>query len=139
MSSLTTSSSASGQQWCWEQVPMRREPIEHYDLPGNVAGWPVAVPPHKQIDVMVIHEAVVSSVKDAWRFLLQNGKALAEEGEIMPEELILVTRAGTHQDFYVKDFRFKPFGVHQHGFHPHQANSFHHQQMQGFQQPSYAF
>lgn len=51
--------------------------------------WPVAVPPYSQIDVVVVHEVYLSSVKDAWQYLLRNGKGHAADGGIRPEDLIL--------------------------------------------------
>ena len=51
--------------------------------------WAVAVPPQTQIDAQVTHEAHVASVADAWRYLLDCGKALAHECNIKPEDLIL--------------------------------------------------
>ncbi|KAH7921126.1 hypothetical protein BV22DRAFT_1132533 [Leucogyrophana mollusca] len=135
---LDVSTKAFAEHWCWENMPISREPLESYALPGDVNGWAVAVPPHAQIDVVAIHEAFVTSVNDAWRYLLQHGQSLAAEAGVKPHELILVTRAGTHQDFYIKDFRPKPFGMHGQmlGGDPRfAANPFHHQQMHGFQQP----
>ncbi|KAF9238341.1 hypothetical protein BU15DRAFT_62547 [Melanogaster broomeanus] len=129
---LKTSAKAIGEHWCWENVPIRRQPIQAFELPMCTAGWPVAVPPHKQIDVVVRHEAFVSVVKDAWQFLLQNGKKLAQEAGIKPEDLILVTHAGTHQDFYIKDFRPQPFGGRQNKL---ADPRFPHQQTHGFHQP----
>ncbi|KIJ18169.1 hypothetical protein PAXINDRAFT_154070 [Paxillus involutus ATCC 200175] len=85
-----TSMKSKGEHWCWENVPIRRQPLQAFEMPMNIAGWPVAVPPHKQIDVVIVHEALVSVVKDAWQYLLQNGKKLAGEAGIEPEDLILV-------------------------------------------------
>ncbi|KAF8836679.1 hypothetical protein BDN67DRAFT_973870 [Paxillus ammoniavirescens] len=138
MGVFKTSMKSKGEHWCWENVPIRRRPLQAFEMPMNIAGWPVAVPPHKQIDVVVVHEAFVSAVKDAWQYLLQNGKKLAREAGVEPEDLILVTHAGTHQDFYIKDIRPQPFGMN----HNRQlvdprfsANPFHRQQMHGFHQP----
>lgn len=47
------------------------------------------MPPQTQIDVMAIHEATVLSVAAAWKFLLNNGKSLAAELGVKPEDLIL--------------------------------------------------
>lgn len=55
----------------------------------TVTRWPVAVPPYSQIDVAVAHEAYLSCVKDAWQYLLKNGKDYAVDAGIRPEELIL--------------------------------------------------
>ncbi|KIK80862.1 hypothetical protein PAXRUDRAFT_764104 [Paxillus rubicundulus Ve08.2h10] len=138
MGVFKTSMKTKGEHWCWENMPIRRQPLQGFDMPMNIAGWPVAVPPHKQIDVVVVHEAFVSVVKDAWQYLLRTGKKLAGEAGIEPEDLILVTHAGTHQDFYIKDIRPQLFGMNQNRqlvdlrFN---ANPSHRQQMHGFHQP----
>lgn len=133
---LSLSQRSHGEHWCWEHVPIHRQPLQAYELPEAVAGWPVAVPPYSQIDVAVVHEAFLSCVKDAWQYLLKNGKGYAADSGIRPEDLILVTHVGTHQDFYVKDFRSKPFMPHTHAVNPRfAANQFHHQHSHGFHQP----
>ncbi|KAG1774703.1 hypothetical protein EV702DRAFT_938113, partial [Suillus placidus] len=101
---LSLSQQSHSKHWCWEHVPIHRQPLQAYELPEAVTGWPVAVPPYSQIDVVVVHEAFLSCVKDAWQYLLKNGKGYAADGGIRPEDLILVIHVGTHQDFYVKDF-----------------------------------
>ncbi|KAG2035504.1 hypothetical protein BDR03DRAFT_962428 [Suillus americanus] len=134
---LRLSQRSHGEHWCWEHVPIHRQPLQAYELPEAVAGWPVAVPPYSQIDVVVVHEAFVSSVKDAWQYLLKNGKGHAADSGIRPEDLILVTHVGTHQDFYVRDFRSKPFIPQTHAANPQfAADQFHHQHRHGFHQPS---
>ncbi|KAG1728864.1 uncharacterized protein EDB91DRAFT_1060284 [Suillus paluster] len=134
---LSVSHRSHGEHWCWKHVPMRRQPLQAYELPEVVAGWPVAVPPYSQIDVVVVHEAYLSCVKDAWQYLLKYGRGHAVDSGIRPEQLILVTHVGTHQDFYVNDFRPKPFVPSARAVDPRFApNQFHHQQMHGFHQPS---
>ncbi|KAH7882155.1 hypothetical protein F5I97DRAFT_1817508 [Phlebopus sp. FC_14] len=136
---LQTSSKSIGEHWCWEEVPIRRQPLQAFEMPGNINGWPVAVPSYKQIDVAVIHETFMSVVKDAWRYLLENGNELAREAGVKPEDLILVTHAGTHQDFYIKDFRPKPFGMDRQLIDPRfAANSFHGAQNRGFGSGNFA-
>ncbi|KAF8130317.1 hypothetical protein EV363DRAFT_1432216 [Boletus edulis] len=133
---LKLSFRANGEHWCWEDVPIRRQPLQAFELPMNVSGWPVAVPPYKQIDVVVVHEAFSACVKDAWQYLLENGKKIAENAKIKPEDIVLVTHAGTHQDFYVKDFRPQPFGMNQNARDPRfAANPFHLQHTHGVHQP----
>ncbi|KAG1865953.1 hypothetical protein F4604DRAFT_1585898 [Suillus subluteus] len=133
---LGLSQRSHGEHWCWEHVPIHRQPLQAYELPEAVAGWPVAVPPYSQIDVVVVHEAFLSCVKDAWQYLLKNGKGHAADSGIRPEDLILVTHVGTHQDFYVRDFRSKPFIPQTHAANPQfTANQFHHQHRHGFHQP----
>lgn len=51
--------------------------------------WPVAVPPYKQIDVVVIHEAFAACVRDAWQYLLDKGKKIAQDAGIKPEDIVL--------------------------------------------------
>ncbi|KAG2352208.1 hypothetical protein BDR07DRAFT_1616021 [Suillus spraguei] len=134
---LDLSQRSHGEHWCWEHFPRRREALQAYGLPEAVAGWPVAVPPYTQIDVVVVHEAFLSCVKDAWQYLLKNSKGHAADGGIRPEDLILVTHVGTYQDFFVKDFRPKPFMPQTHAPNPRfAANQFHHQHLHGFHQPS---
>ncbi|KAG0707229.1 hypothetical protein DFH29DRAFT_823835 [Suillus ampliporus] len=132
---LGASQRSHGEHWCWEHRPIRRQPLQAYELPEVVAGWPVAVPPYSQIDVAVVHEAYLSCVKDAWQYLLKNGKGHAVDGGIRPEDLILVTHVGTNQDFYVRDFRPKPFPQTRAADPRFAANQFHHQQTHGFHQP----
>ncbi|KAG9311060.1 hypothetical protein JVU11DRAFT_8964 [Chiua virens] len=136
---LKVSHRAHGEHWCWENVPIQRQPLQAFETPMNISAWPVAVPPYKQIDVVVVHEAFTLCVKDAWQYLLENGKTIAEDAGMKPEDVVLVTHAGTHQDFYVKDFRPPPFRVNQSGkltdprFAP---NPLHRPHSQGFQNPS---
>ncbi|KAG2107712.1 uncharacterized protein F5147DRAFT_577531 [Suillus discolor] len=133
---FSLSQRSHGEHWCWEHIPIHRQPLQAYELPEAVAGWPVAVPPYSQIDVVVVHEAYLSCVKDAWQYLLRNGKGHAADGGIEPEDLILVTHVGTHQDFYVRDFRSKTIMPQTHVANPRfAANQFHHQGRHGFHQP----
>ncbi|KAJ8583427.1 hypothetical protein M405DRAFT_917385, partial [Rhizopogon salebrosus TDB-379] len=67
---FSSSQRSHGEHWCWKHVPIRRQPLQAYELPETVVGWPVAVPPYSQIDVAVMHEAYLSCVKDAWQYLL---------------------------------------------------------------------
>lgn len=130
---LSLSQRSHGEHWCWEHIPIHRQPLQAHELPEALAGWPVAVPPYSQIDVVVVHEAYLSCVKDAWQHLLRNGKGHAADSGIRPEDLILVTHVGTHQDFYVRDFRSKPCMLQTHPRFA--ANQFHHQDRHGFHQP----
>ncbi|KAF5375353.1 hypothetical protein D9615_008027 [Tricholomella constricta] len=92
-----------GFQWSWDDIPIRHVEMEPFPLPCDVTCWSMAVLPNAQIDCQIMHSKVVTSVGDAWRFLLLYGKDLAAEHNIRPDELILITRAGTNQDFYIKD------------------------------------
>ncbi|KIJ61276.1 hypothetical protein HYDPIDRAFT_97150, partial [Hydnomerulius pinastri MD-312] len=88
--SLKTGRKERGECWCWENLQEGRQLLQGFDMFGGVKGWPVAVPPYKQIDAVVVHEEFVSVVKDAWEYLLLNGKQLAlEEAGVKPEDLVL--------------------------------------------------
>ncbi|KII83852.1 hypothetical protein PLICRDRAFT_444120 [Plicaturopsis crispa FD-325 SS-3] len=95
---------AYGTQWTWKNMPTSRQALEGYDLPGDVKGWAIGVTADTQIDSQIIHEASVVSPTDAWRFLLRKGQALAAEAQVLPHQLILVTRVGVNQNFYIRQF-----------------------------------
>ncbi|RDB19620.1 hypothetical protein Hypma_013247 [Hypsizygus marmoreus] len=97
-------SNVYGEQWCWKDIPLRRQPIDPFSLPGDANCWPIAVPPNAQIDCLVIQSSFISHIGGAWRFLLLDGKDLAMKYGIKPEEIMMITRAGTNQDFYIRDF-----------------------------------
>jgi len=108
-------SHASGGQWSWKDFPIRRVPMDPFTLPGDVTCWTMAVPPNAEIDCQVSHWSAVAHVADAWRFLLLHGKDLAAEHNVKPEEVMLITNAGTNQDFKIHDFFATPahFGMRQ--------------------------
>lgn len=169
---------AYAEQWCWKDFPMRREQIHGYELPWNVSGcvlvgmslvyeltrlssWPVAVAPQQQIDVAATHSSEFESTSDAWRWLLDNGKRLASEVDVKPEDLILsmlvshirfsaiyslliVSHAGTNQDFHIQQFGHlpgAPFAHHLPPQRPGQGQNFGQQprfgQRQNFGQPTH--
>ncbi|KDQ54502.1 hypothetical protein JAAARDRAFT_209229 [Jaapia argillacea MUCL 33604] len=115
MASFDVAQDASGTQWNWKEISMGREQLQAFDLPFEVKGWMMQLPPHAQIELQIIHEAYLSHVKDAWKFLLDNGRKLAKAHNIRPEELILVTRVGTDQHFNIQDINPPPFPGHQQG------------------------
>lgn len=102
---LKVSFKANGEYWCWENVPIRRQPLQAFEMPMNISGcvvcghclevclqetrWPVAVPPYRQTDVAVVHEAFAACVQDAWRYLLENAKQMAQDAGIKPEDIVL--------------------------------------------------
>lgn len=47
------------------------------------------MPPYKQIDAVVVHEAFATCVKDAWQYLLKDGKKIAQDAGIRPEDIVL--------------------------------------------------
>jgi hypothetical protein len=96
----------------------------------RIFSWPIAVPSAQQINCMVSHSTGFRQMSDGWRFLMENGKTLAQKHVIQPESLILsmafifhyyiaeiyfiVTLVGKSQDFYIRDFRSPHF----HSFSP---------------------
>jgi hypothetical protein len=54
-----------------------------------MTSWVVAVAPQQQVDEFIVHEAYAQSMTEAWRYLLDNGKKLAAEFNVKPDELIL--------------------------------------------------
>lgn len=65
----------------------------------------MAVPPYKQIDVDIVHEAFVVCVKDAWKHLLENAKKIAQTVGMKPEDVVL-GRAPSHHAPYQLMFYF---------------------------------
>ena len=57
------------------------------------------VPPQSEHNVQVIHDAFVTSTDAAWRYLLDNGKELAQKHGIAPEELMLGAHTSTYLPF----------------------------------------
>ncbi|KAJ7058118.1 hypothetical protein C8F01DRAFT_1149592 [Mycena amicta] len=97
-------SSASGNQWCWKDQPMRRSQLQSYELPENTKCWPVAVAPGAQMDCEIVHESSLVRMEDAWEFLLDNAVNLSKKWEVAPESIVLITQAGTNQSFAINDF-----------------------------------
>jgi len=103
----------------------------------------MAVPPSSQVDCQIVHSSTIVDIANAWRFLLFTGKELATRHDLNPEDIMLspsflflppragltcmplVTRAGTNQDFYIRDFRTPPLGIqdrqHHHAFSPNRG------------------
>ncbi|KAG7448050.1 uncharacterized protein BT62DRAFT_1074567 [Guyanagaster necrorhizus] len=122
-----------GTQFCWKDFPMTRQPVSAFSLTGDIQCWPIVVPPGAQIDCDITHEQSIVNTADAWRFLIQESRSLAEELGIRPHDLILITQTGLSRHAYVNDFatsvklgpshwRPQPLGVRQlpRPFFPHQ-------------------
>ncbi|KAF9456391.1 hypothetical protein BDZ94DRAFT_1229713 [Collybia nuda] len=121
-----TESRASGSQWCWKDLPIKRTEITPVSLPGNVKCWAITVPHGAQMDCQIIQYNTISNVSDAWQFFLHNCRFLADEFNIKPEDLMFITRAGTDQHDYIRDFRS---GLQHPGFrHPIHEPFVHNQQ-----------
>lgn len=54
--------------------------------------WTVVVSPEADFRIHIVHTIEVARVHDAWNFLLDVGKAMAETHDVKPEELILSER-----------------------------------------------
>ncbi|TFK69796.1 hypothetical protein BDN72DRAFT_878230 [Pluteus cervinus] len=131
LADLATEVKSYGSQWCWKDVPIRRTPMDPYLQPDNVSCWPISVPPTAQIDCQIVHEQSMTSVPGAWHFMLDHAQFLGDEFSISPESIILVTRAGTIQDFYIRDFTIMPPQIQkplvkQPGFQHMHHKQFHH-------------
>ncbi|KAG6812614.1 hypothetical protein H0H92_001833 [Tricholoma furcatifolium] len=99
---------ARGFQWNPNDIPFRPSQMDPFHLPGDATCWTLVVLPHAKVNCQIVHSAYVECVSDAWKFLMQNGKGLAVKHGIKPGDLILVTQAGTNQDFYIHDFNTQP-------------------------------
>ncbi|OBZ74650.1 hypothetical protein A0H81_05439 [Grifola frondosa] len=143
---------ATGTQGAWAGGFFERHELQPFEYPGGIRGWTVVVPVGTQHNVTVVHEHYVPAVHEAWRFLLENGRALAKTHNVEPQDLILVTRAGIDQRFRVQDLRQMHFPTHHHhlstmarppfqnagvSFQPHFPFGQHqpHQPHRGFAQP----
>ncbi|KAG6908041.1 hypothetical protein DXG01_006403 [Tephrocybe rancida] len=105
---FATESYARGTHWSWKDIPVHHAPLEPFPLPGDASCWTMVVLPHAQVDCQIVHASSFERVADAWRFLLLNGKDLAAKHNVQPGELMLITRAGTNQDFNIRDFDTQP-------------------------------
>ncbi|KAI0370861.1 hypothetical protein BV20DRAFT_943216 [Pilatotrama ljubarskyi] len=96
---------AMGKQGTWVNRVYERQDIAPFAMPGGINAWPVVVPPEAEHDIYIFLETAVSRVNQAWTYLLDNGISLSKRYKVKPEQLILVTRAGTEQRFKVRDLR----------------------------------
>ncbi|RDX41179.1 hypothetical protein OH76DRAFT_1489711 [Lentinus brumalis] len=106
LAKLDVSNARTGSKSSWQPGGSHvREDLAPYELPGGLHGWAVVVPPEAEYNIEIVHTKEVSRVHDAWDYLLDVGKAVAETHDVKPEELILITRVGTEQRFRVRDLR----------------------------------
>ncbi|KAL7278617.1 hypothetical protein ACG7TL_007618 [Trametes sanguinea] len=82
-----------------------RQELTPFDYPGGISGWPVVVLPEADFTLHIDHEVVTTQISVAWNYLLENGRSLAAQYGVGPEELILVSRVGCEQRFRVRDLR----------------------------------
>ncbi|TBU45668.1 hypothetical protein BD309DRAFT_955656 [Dichomitus squalens] len=133
------SSVAGAKQGGWHNGRHQWDELASFELPGGVHGWTIVVPPEADYTVDVVHSTEIVRVPDAWRYLLDAGKDLAKKHGVQPEDLILITRAGTDQRFKIRDLRQVQYWSASHapairGFHQPQfgGHHFHHGQGMGF-------
>jgi hypothetical protein len=67
----------------------QRQPANAFLLPDELECWPVALPPRGGATVFVHHEVGLTSVNDAWQFLIAYGASLASTHGIQPQDIIL--------------------------------------------------
>ncbi|KAJ7147380.1 hypothetical protein C8R46DRAFT_548234 [Mycena filopes] len=104
LADFSVQSKASGVHWCWKDVPIRHSGLQNFELPQDVHCWPVAVQPGAQVDCQVIYESVLTTMKDAWHFLLEHAIPLGQKWNVAPQSIILITKSGTDQAFSINDF-----------------------------------
>ena len=145
LAKLDISDATDGSKGSWLSGHHEQEKLTPYNLPDGLHGyvsqthrgvivlkrsrWAVVVPPEAEYHIEIVHMKEFSRVHDAWDYLLDVGKAMAETHDVKPEELILsqysfcaadmrleltlqylcdfstVTRVGTEQRFKVRDLR----------------------------------
>ncbi|KAI9451413.1 hypothetical protein BJY52DRAFT_1419138 [Lactarius psammicola] len=86
------------------QLP-QRQPASPYILPDEMECWPVALPPRGNAVLFAHHETGLASVNAAWRLLIAHGATLASTHDIMPQDLILVTRSLRIDDHQIDDWK----------------------------------
>jgi len=67
----------------------QRQPANPFMIPDEMECWPVALPSRGNATVFVHHEMELTSVNDAWRFLIARGASLASSHGVKPQDLIL--------------------------------------------------
>ncbi|KAG6886045.1 hypothetical protein C0995_008867 [Termitomyces sp. Mi166 len=133
---------AYGTHWCQEASIPWDAPMKPFPqvLPGDVTCWALVVPPYAEVGCQIIHSSSFGHVADAWRLLLLHGRDLAMEHDIKPEKLMLITQAGTNQDFYIHDFDTRPPGPPRGLSHPvHQPFDFYQPGFSGFNDSGHMF
>jgi hypothetical protein len=67
----------------------QRQPANAFLLPDEMECWPVALPPRGNATVFVHHEMELTSVNDAWQFLIARAASLASTHAIKPHDIVL--------------------------------------------------
>ncbi|KAH8084920.1 hypothetical protein BXZ70DRAFT_567025 [Cristinia sonorae] len=124
LASFELAHSVLGWQGCWEGPYRKRQDLQAFPAPFDVWGWAVVVPSGSEQDVQVIHDTRLDHPTDGWKFLLEHGRSIGARHGVRPEELILITRTGTDQQFKIRDFRTIPFMHHRHSPHSMHNPSF---------------
>lgn len=108
-----------GEQAAWDGGFRKKQTLQPFQLPYSVYGWPVVATPGTKQELRVVHESFMKSTGGAWKVLLDKGAMIAHKSGVKPEELILITRVGTDDDFMLHDFRaYTVPGAHMHNnFH----------------------
>ncbi|KAI0274114.1 hypothetical protein BGY98DRAFT_1178611 [Russula aff. rugulosa BPL654] len=66
----------------------QRQPANAFLLPDELECWPVALPPRGNATAFVHHEAGLTSVNDAWQFLIACGASLASTHGIQRKAVV---------------------------------------------------
>lgn len=67
--------------------------------------WPVIVPAGTKQDLQVLHDESFTSLNDAWQFLLEHGKSLADAHKLKAEDLVL----GMYACYRLQDYSCEVF------------------------------
>ncbi|PIL25894.1 hypothetical protein GSI_11647 [Ganoderma sinense ZZ0214-1] len=138
LAKLEVSSTTNGKQSGWRDRIHQSADLASFELPGGIHGWTAVVPPEAEYTIDIVHVREMVRVHDAWGYLLDAGKEMARKHGIQPEDLILITRAGTDQRFKIRDLRQVRYWPTQsgsmHSFHQPQfgGHNFHHGHGMGF-------
>ncbi|KAI5115691.1 hypothetical protein M0805_009703 [Coniferiporia weirii] len=110
-----------GTQGQWNNGFHRSYEIFPFVLPDNVESWPIALLPQAEIDAHIRHTARMSSVNEAWRYLMREAADLARVCNVEPHKIILITKTILGQIYKAHDFRPRPHispsgNTHNHAF-----------------------
>ena len=105
LAKLDMSDATDGSKGSWLNGHHVQENLTPYNLPDGLYGyvsrphqtaivlnasrWAVVVPPEAEYHIEIVHMKECSRVNDAWDYLLDVGKAMAETHDVKPEDLIL--------------------------------------------------
>ncbi|KIP09448.1 hypothetical protein PHLGIDRAFT_323621 [Phlebiopsis gigantea 11061_1 CR5-6] len=92
--------------------------LEGFEVGGGIFGWPIVTSPQQRISAQIVHEEHMTNINHAWEVLLALAPKIAAEHGVQPEDLLLVTRAGTDQRFNITDIRSAPHRFLHHGHSP---------------------